>query len=133
MKETTLHDLAIYLQEKDEKFYQMDADKSDGEESVKTLLAMLKAMPDSDYIHRSSCFGSGYDREESDIYYISDMVITLYHLRENDHYEALHDIAEVVLLKIMRDDMKCKKKYLPTNVKNALISTIEKWLTEQEG
>lgn len=99
-------------------------------ELMQEILDMLKRMPNFNVAISGSFWLRNYEKDESEIFYILDMTLFLKLLKEMAHCAFIHELKDFIQFKILRDGNR-DMKYLPTNIKNALILTIEKGL-EQE-
>ena len=122
----TVKNLADYLKDHDN-IYEMGDKKTEGKEIVCETLCMLKAMPDSDILIRGSFYLRNYEKEESEVFCIPDMLLYFDLLREEYYFRFIHEFSDFLHYKILRDG-KREIRYLPSNIKTALIYTIERGL-----
>lgn len=117
--------------EKHDNILQQPTDRCCCEDKLlQEILDMLKKMPNFDAKICGSFCLPNYEKDESEIFYISDMILFLKLIKEDEHCAFIHELKDFIQFKILRNG-KREMKYLPTNIKNALILTIEKGL-EQE-
>lgn len=124
MKEITVKELALYLKEKD-RLYEMSHDQFEGKEIIFEIWEMLKAMRSEETVICGSFQLCNFKQNESEIFYILDMVRFLNLMREGYYYEFIHELNDFIHFKILRDNIDFDIKYLPVNIKDALIFTIE--------
>ncbi len=125
----TVKNIADYLKEHDN-IYEMGDKKTEGKEIVFETLHMLKEMPDSDVLLRGSFYLANYEKEESEVFYIPDMLLYFDLLREEYYFRFIHECSDFLRYKILQDG-KREIRYLPTDIKNALILTIEKGIARE--
>ncbi len=125
----TVKNIADYLKNHDN-IYEMGDKKSEGKEIVCETLCMLKAMPDSDILIRGSFYLANYEKEEAEVFYIPDMLLYFDLLREEYYFRFIHEFSDFLHYKILQDG-KREIRYLPTDIKNALILTIEKGIARE--
>ena len=91
-------------------------------------------MPDANYVLCGSFRLPNYRQNESEIFYIPDMLQMLSLLKGKRYADFIHELSDFINFKILHDDIERDISYLPTDIKNALISTIEEALgTEDEN
>lgn len=125
----TVKNIADYLKEHDN-IYEMGDKKTEGKEIVCETLRMLKEMPDSDTLIRGSFYLRNYEKEESEVFYIPDMLLYFELLRDEYYFRFIHECSDFLHYKIQQDG-KREIRYLPTDIKNALILTIEKGIARE--
>ncbi len=130
MKTTTLNSLAQYLKQQD-RIYERGNLRFEGKEMICEVLAMLKEMPDADIVLHGSFFLSNYQANESEIFYLPDMLQMLVLLTQGYYVDFIHELNDFIYYKILRSDKEQHIRYLPTDIKNALIFTIEKGLKQE--
>lgn len=128
-KGVTVKSIADYLKDHDN-IYEMGDKKSAGKEIVCETLRMLKEMPDSDVMIRGSFYLANYEKEESEVFYIPDMLLYFDLLRDEYYFRFIHEFSDFLYYKILQDG-KREICYLPTDIKNALILTIEKGIARE--
>ena len=129
----TVKNIALYLKAHD-RFDEACSVQGKGKECICSVLDMLNQMPDANYVLRGSFRLPNYRQDESEIFYIPDMLQMLSLLKENRYADFVHELNDFINFKILHDDIERDISYLPTDIKNALISTIEKGLgTEDEN
>lgn len=126
IKEPTLRNILSYLEPYNRQRYESEREEvPEYEEAVWALWDALKRMPDCMYRLRGSYTLPNYTNREADLFYISDMGM-LRNLLEKKRYGAfIHEICDFLNFKIMQDDVESGPEYLPKNIKDALIYTIE--------
>ena len=127
MNTTTVNSLARYLKEQD-CIYEEENLRFKGKEIICKILAMLKEMPDADIVLHGSFFLSNYQANESEIFYLPDMLQMLELLTQGCYVDFVHELSDFIYYKILRSDIEQHLCCLPTDIKNALIFTIEEGL-----
>ena len=89
MKTTTLNSLAQYLKQQD-RIYERGNLRFEGKEMICEVLAMLKEMPDADIVLHGSFFLSNYQANESEIFYLPDMLQMLELLTQGYYVDFIH-------------------------------------------
>ena len=129
----TVKNIALYLKAHD-RFDEACSVQGKGKECICSVLDMLNQMPDANYVLRGSFRLPNYRQNESEIFYIPDMLQMLSLLKGKRYADFIHELSDFINFKILHDDIERDISYLPTDIKNALISTIEKGLgTEDEN
>lgn len=120
----TVKSIADYM---DEHVSIFEKDEKTGKKIVCETLHMLKVMPDSDILIRGSFHLANYESEESEVFYIPYMMLFFELLRDGDYFGFIHYFSNFLHYKILQDG-KREILYLPSNIKTALIYTIERGL-----
>lgn len=129
MEEITVKHLAGYLKDHD-RILENGEQKSEGKEIVCEALKMLRDMPDSYVVLKGSFRLQNYEKDESELFYIPDMLLFMKLLKEDYPFKFIHECSDFLHYKILRDG-KRDMRYLPTDIKNALIIAIEKGVSRE--
>lgn len=104
-----------------------EKDEKTGKKIVCEILHMLKVMPNYDIVMKGSLHLANYESEESEIFYIPYMMLFFELLRDGDYFGFIHYFSNFLHYKILQDG-KREIRYLPSNIKTALIYTMERGL-----
>lgn len=129
MEEITVRHFAGYLKEHD-RILENGEEKSEGKEIVCEALKMLRAMPDSYVVLKGGFRLQNYEKDESELFYIPDMLLFMKLLKEDYPFQFIHECSDFLHYKILHDG-KREMRYLPTDIKNALITAIEKGVSRE--
>lgn len=120
----TVKSIADYM---DEHVSIFEKDEKTGKKIVCEALHMLKVMPNYDIVMKGSLHLANYESEESEVFYIPYMMLFFELLRDGDYFGFIHYFSNFLHYKILQDG-KREIRYLPSNIKTALIYTIERGL-----
>lgn len=127
----TTKELLEYIGPYNEQYYEIlltDKEaKAEAKEAIKKILDDITEMPDSIYTMKGSFFLNNYEREESEMFYINDMVNLAKLIDRKMYYSFLHELYDFLRYKVMKDGKRnAGCDYLPLNVKNALIEVLQR-------
>ncbi len=127
----TTKELLKYIEPYNEKYYEIlltdKEDKAEGKHAIEKILTGMMEMPDSIYTMKGSFFLNNYEKEESELFYINDMVNFAKLIDQKMYYSFLHELYDFLRYKVMKDGKRnAGCDYLPLNVKNALIEVLQR-------
>ena len=127
----TTKELLEYIEPYNEQYYEiLLTDKEGNAEAkgaIKKILDDITEMPGSIYTMKGSFFLNNYEKEESELFYINDMVNLAKLIDRKMYYSFLHELYEFLRYKVMKDGKRnAGCDYLPFNVKNALIEVLQR-------
>ena len=127
----TTKELLEYIEPYNEKYYEIlltdKEDKAEGKEVIEKILTCMMEMPDSIYTMKGSFLLHDYEKEESELFYINDMVHFAKLIDRKMYYSFLHELYDFLRYKMMKDGKRnARCDYLPLNIKNALIDVLQR-------
>lgn len=123
MKQISIQTIMEYLEKYNDPFAGNDVRELSF--VIRGVLKYLKEMPENYKKIKGSYSLNSYEAMNYELFYIVDMVLFKRLLKEKKYDAFIHELYDFLKWKIMKGNQLEEPQYLPVNIKNALIETIE--------